>query len=385
MPLGCLRLLLALSVVIGHTSPVFGIRLVSGAAAVETFFMISGFYMALVINEKYFTKGQALKLSYKSSYKLFIEARAMRLYPLYALILALTVAMQAVLTGPAVGTGALAPALGFWTQNLPHLHWSNLLLLAGVNLSLIGQDWMMFTGLNAQTGKLFWTSSFWSVPLPGYHFLFVPQAWTLGLEITFYLLAPFIVRRKVPFLFGIAAASFALKHVLAHFGFRDDPWLYRFFPSELQYFVLGALGYKGYRYLQNRRLFQAWWGYLSLLCAAAGIALFSHFRSPYEVEAYYWVMAVNLPLLFLLTKRMKIDRMIGEMSYPVYLCHVFVLQILSRFGHGSGLSVCAGTLVFAAALLYGFDLPLERWRQRWIQKQEGAKSALPPEIPHPVA
>ncbi len=380
--MGCLRLLLALSVVIAHTSPIFGIRLVSGAAAVETFFMISGFYMALVINEKYFIKGQALK----SSYRLFIEARAMRLYPLYALILVLTVAMQAALIGPGVGTGALAPSLGFWVHSLPHLHWSSLLLLAGVNLSLIGQDSTIFTGLNAQTGRLFWTSNFWSVPLPSYHFLFVPQAWTLSLEAAFYLLAPFIVRRKTPFLLGVLAASFALKHILAHFGLRDDPWLYRFFPSELQYFVLGALGYKGYRYLQNRRLFQAWWGYLSLLCAGAGILLFPHFRTSGEVEAYYWVMAVNLPLLFLLTKRMKIDRMIGEMSYPVYLCHVFVLQIVSHFGHGSGLSVCAATLVFAAALLYGFDLPLERWRQCWIQNQETAvKNPLLSDVSPPSA
>lgn len=224
------------------------------------------------------------------------------------------------------------------------------------------------------------------MPLPSYHFLFLPQAWTLSVEIAFYLLAPFIVRRKVPFLLGVVAASFALKHILAHIGLRDDPWLYRFFPSELQYFGLGALGYKGYRYLLDRRLFQAWWGYLSLLGAAASILLFPHFRTPGEVEAYYWVMAVNLPLLFLLTKRMKIDRMIGEMSYPVYLCHVFVLQILSHFGHGSGLSVCAGTLVVAAVLLYGFDLPLDRWRQGWIRKQEGgAKNALIADVSPPVA
>lgn len=95
---------------------------------------------------------------------------------------------------------------------------------------------------------------------------------------------------------------------------------------------------------------------------------------------------MNLPLLFLLTKRMKIDRMVREISYPVYLCHVFILQILSHFGHGSSLSVCAGTLIVAAALLYGFDLPLERWRQGWIQKQEiMAKNPLLSDISPPTA
>ena len=98
-------------------------------------------------------------------------------------------------------------------------------------------------------------------------------------------------------------------------------------------------------------------------------------------------MALSLPLIFLLTKRMKIDRMSGEMSYPVYLCHVFVLQIMGRLGHGGGASVCAATLVFGAALLYGFDLPLERWRQRWIQKQEvgTAKNALLSDVSPPAA
>ena len=380
--MGCLRLLLALSVVIAHTTPIFGLRLVGGATAVETFFMISGFYMALVINEKYFVGGQSMK----SAYRLFLEARAMRLYPLYALILVLTVIMQVALHRPGTQGISLAPALGFWAQDFHHMHWSSLLLLVGTNLSLVGQDGIMFTGLNLHTGKLFWTANFWSVPLAGWHFLFLPQAWTLGLEITFYLLAPFIVRRKVPFLVSVVALSFVLKHVLAHHGLRLDPWLYRFFPSELQYFALGALGYKGYRWLQDRNLFQLWWGYLSLFCAAASILLFSHFSSPRELEAYYWLMAINIPLIFLLTKRIKIDRMIGELSYPVYLCHVFVLQILSRFNHSSGLSVCVVTLVFAAALLYGFDLPLERWRQRWIQKQEAAaKKAMTHQSLHLVS
>ena len=49
--LGSLRLILALSVFLAYTGHPF--RLVHGGIAVEAFFIISGFYMALVINEKY--------------------------------------------------------------------------------------------------------------------------------------------------------------------------------------------------------------------------------------------------------------------------------------------------------------------------------------------
>jgi len=41
--MGCLRLLLSPTVVVAHTNPIFGSRFIGGVAAVETFFMISGF------------------------------------------------------------------------------------------------------------------------------------------------------------------------------------------------------------------------------------------------------------------------------------------------------------------------------------------------------
>jgi peptidoglycan/LPS O-acetylase OafA/YrhL len=52
--MGLLRMLLAFSVLTSHMHGrgIFGFRILSGGLAVECFFMISGFYMALVLNEK---------------------------------------------------------------------------------------------------------------------------------------------------------------------------------------------------------------------------------------------------------------------------------------------------------------------------------------------
>ena len=80
--MGKLRLLLALAVVAAHYGPVFGTKLVGGEVAVKSFFMISGFYMSLVLNEKYVKE--------KSSYALFISNRFLRLYPIYWVILLMT-------------------------------------------------------------------------------------------------------------------------------------------------------------------------------------------------------------------------------------------------------------------------------------------------------
>ncbi|MDH6355821.1 peptidoglycan/LPS O-acetylase OafA/YrhL [Dysgonomonas sp. PH5-45] len=76
--MGIIRLLLAISVVINHSTAIFGCRLVGGAVAVQAFYIISGFYMAMILTEKYVGKG---------SYKLFISNRFLRLYPIYWAIL----------------------------------------------------------------------------------------------------------------------------------------------------------------------------------------------------------------------------------------------------------------------------------------------------------
>jgi len=64
--MGILRTILAIAVVVYHSYKIFGLRMCGGQVAVETFYMISGFYMALILNEKYVGKG---------SYKKFISSR----------------------------------------------------------------------------------------------------------------------------------------------------------------------------------------------------------------------------------------------------------------------------------------------------------------------
>ena len=74
--MGGLRTLLVLGVVIGHAGGKWGPA--GGYAAVESFFVISGFYMAMIYG-KYATPGS------------FLLSRALRLYPTY--FAALTIAL----------------------------------------------------------------------------------------------------------------------------------------------------------------------------------------------------------------------------------------------------------------------------------------------------
>jgi len=68
--MGIIRVALALAVVLSHLPPAT-FHFVSGGVAVQAFFIISGFYMALVLSSKY------------SSTSLFYSNRLLRLMPSY--------------------------------------------------------------------------------------------------------------------------------------------------------------------------------------------------------------------------------------------------------------------------------------------------------------
>ena len=77
-------LVLAMAVVLYHLgiNDLAGFPLISGRAAVFSFFVISGFYMAMVLKTRY--TEQALGPKYV---RIFYLSRFLRLYPIYAVVL----------------------------------------------------------------------------------------------------------------------------------------------------------------------------------------------------------------------------------------------------------------------------------------------------------
>jgi peptidoglycan/LPS O-acetylase OafA/YrhL len=190
--MGLLRLTLALAVVYGHAGHFLGIALSPGDTPVQIFFAISGFYMALVLNEKYLP----------GSYRVYFTNRLFRLFPSYLLTLTLTVI---------VGWLAGSSFLFAWSKVTP---WEAILAFPPQVL-LVGQDALQF--FSRADGQPFYTLA------P------VPQAWTLSLEICFYAMAPFLVRRSPSFIAAVIVASLAVRMILQFaFGVSGDPWSYRF-------------------------------------------------------------------------------------------------------------------------------------------------------------
>ena len=337
--MGTLRFLLAFSVAYGHLA--VPLDFPTSDIAVQSFFVISGFYMALVLNEKYGP----------GCYWLFISNRLLRLWPAYVIVLVLSLATA-----------------DNWTPIFA-LDWPSVAVFAASQLLIVGQDLYFFLCVSHDT--LAFTVHQTAARAPLYAFVPIPQAWSLALEINFYLLAPFLVRRGPTSIAALIAASLLLRLALQGiFGFGGDPWSHRFFPSEIALFLTGALGYRFSASTTNEQRRRT----LALLLVAAALVSASLAISRWDgiqrlaSLSLLAAIIVAVPWLFDLTKTFGIDRYIGELSYPLYICHYLFGLVLLPNTYAGVYSALLLSLATSVALYHLIDRPLDAWRQNRLNR-----------------
>jgi len=362
--MGLLRFLLAVSVILAHAGKLFGFEFVGGRIAVETFFMISGFYITLILNEKYIKENK--------SYKLFITNRFLRLYPLYWVALLLTLVCAALI--PNYTASSYMGNLGSWATYGKSLSFSSGAFLVVTNVGLFFQDVIYFLGLNLKSGLFFFTSNFYETKPPlVYTFLLVPQAWSISLELMFYLIAPFIVKRKYIIIIALIIASAALKTYYLGHGLNNDPWVYRFFPFELMFFLLGALSYYLYKRVKDikipRYIYPALMVFISVFTICFSFISVTFF----SYRIYIVAVFLSMPFLFNYTKKFKLDKFIGELSYPIYITHMLVLNTVKALGvtQNVQLITIVATIILSIILVKLIGDPIERLRQARVKDQKG--------------
>lgn len=372
--MGLLRFFLAVSVVVAHTYPIPGFRIINAVGAVQTFYIISGFYMTMILREKYRGPG---------SYRLFLTNRLLRLLPPYWCVLAVT---WLVFTLVHRFTGTTIGWQEHYQRALSPLSW---LFVTVANFAILGQDWLLFMGWSPG-GHLHFVPGLHLMDEPAHRFLLNPPTWSLGVELTFYLVAPLLVRRPLKAVLGCIFASLALRVLLIFgLGFYRDPWHYRFFPTELALFLLGAVSYHVYERLRQSpdsdHLHR-----LALFGFAAATIAYEYLpdwnggdRVSVRACVYYLAACLTIPLLFSRTKENRLDRYLGELSYPIYIVHFPVIWLLVwvRVHHPSP-GITANRITWAAItftvlgsclLLHGVIDPVERLRQRRAARDSAPK------------
>jgi peptidoglycan/LPS O-acetylase OafA/YrhL len=295
--MGAFRLLLAVLVAVSHMGKtVAGFN--PGVVAVISFLIISGFVMTSLIERNYSVPGKI---------GLFYVDRALRLYPqfLFYFLLSCTVIhfllpgtpQAAELTLKTIASSVLMLPLGFYMFGV-----------AGTEI--------------------------------------VPPAWSLGLEMCFYLVIPFLL------IFKLRGAAFVLSlgiFMLACLGYLNtDVYGYRLLPGVLFIFLCGSYLYrsqaKGVAIAAGTAVLAG----LLFVAIMAGLIE----RRPFNAEVSLGI-ALGIPAVYLLTrfKYHRVDEFLGNISYGVFLNHFVVMYFLRGFW-----PVAYDTYIVVAVLVLAFAL-----------------------------
>lgn len=334
--MGVLRLLLALTVLNWHYQ-ITPFNFLFSYAAVYIFFIISGFYIAMVITEKYGTDARGTLA--------FYENRLLRLLPVYYIAL-------------------------FGSH------------FAGQYSLFNGGAWLLINQL------LIFPQALWAtITLEPYGsgYLLLAQMYTVALEMMFYAIAPLIVLRSIPVIGSVLLSSVVLNIIFwiefEGIAVPQRAWQYDFFPSTLMYFLGGVLAYRLYVAVAKKCSYPAWIGYCALplivFCGwLTGSGPQHRYTDNYNMLFFYLLCAVAIPFLFVASKHSRIDRFIGDLSYPLYVAHVPAIWIVWATpwlgGRDKGaVAVLVIALVFSLALTIFVDLPVERLRHRLFSRRRG--------------
>ena len=364
--MGWMRFLLAVAVVFHHSTTPGNIPLVDGHQAVRLFYIISGFYMALILGKKYPLNRQGLWIFYTN--------RAARIFPVYWVVL--------------IGAAAFYGGALILTQRMPErFQWYSLLregghggFLVGIGLSqliLFGLDWFSLFDFQGSILGLGGTVS--GGKTAGFLCL-VPQAWTLAVELLFYLFAPFLVQTRSRWLILLCGAGILIRTALSIWKPHESLSLnYFWFPLQIPFFLMGILSYRWMKIstdLWRNRWLRIGGGWMAFLI----------------VMGYGWIpegigpilscgaMVFLMPALFLV--KGKVGEFIGELSYPIYVVHILVKWVIlaaqgvEKTGQAkvSGLWILAGSVLAAGLIEKAVGTPLEKWRQQRVGRFENRET-----------
>ena len=177
--MGMLRLFLAYVVVLFHSPEGVLPRPIHPALAVQCFYVISGFYMQLIIKSYHDANDNKWALT-------FYKSRFVRIFSIYYVFLLLTFALNFKFD---------FPTLSLFVKN--HDFVEALIVIAN-NVLIFGQSVLRLFFYDLDAGKFVFVDTYKNlIPITNKaSFTMMMMSWTLDVELMFYLVAPFILMRS---------------------------------------------------------------------------------------------------------------------------------------------------------------------------------------------
>lgn len=160
------------------------------------------------------------------------------------------------------------------------------------------------------------------------HIHILQQSWSLGLEVMFYAIFPFILIWR--WRTQVALVSFAI-YLIAFFGVIDtDLYGFRYLPGVLFMFICGSWLYESDGGIERAMPWLFW--------AASVVLLIIAFLQPGLWQPNRDVLLgliVGIPAIYAL-KRLSVasgafDATAGNLSYGIFLNHMIVLSVVAAF------------------------------------------------------
>jgi peptidoglycan/LPS O-acetylase OafA/YrhL len=333
---GLLRLYLAACVVNAHifhhlriTGSYFDIFIPS-SHAVFCFFIISGFFSFYQI-DRYFSPTDRINATS------YYRDRLLRIYPTYLLCIAIGAPLYLAYAPWAVDP--LARSFRGWPPLLAY------------NLFPPAFD----------AGLILATGSTWKYSI-------LPPAWSLGNEIIFYAITPFMFAlvRSRPWVLLLSIGG------LAAYSFGLSPAEIRYYDplANATFFLYGAACYLGFSYLRTIVASTRLTGILVTVAMFGTLYLIRHRVGDHfslEAYAFFSMFGAFLIATFLLGGSAKIDTAIGHISYPLFLIHVPIINTVAAytFSPAAGYWISMlGSLAVASIIFLLFDGQMNRIRRR---------------------
>lgn len=329
-----LRALMAWWVVFGHVAhglgpgvPVISAVLRANTLAVEVFIVISGFVIARLVTVK------------REPFMAYLARRALRIFPLYLLGLAVS--------------AALLPVFLDALQDTPFQNERTALRIVQVRAALADLPAHLAVHVPLLQGLI----PAWL--LPHAPFTIVGQAWSVSLEWQFYLIAP---------VFVLAAFRFRLfcGLVLALALLGGLPYMSPAFIGQSGHgFLLGALSY---RLMQADTARLRWW-ICGLIAVTLGLGVLLAGPKPLVAALIWGVVLASILTAGRIARWLSHPVLVqlGTQSYSVYILHMIPLLLGTAMLNGLGLS---GTSYAVALYLVtvGATWILSRLSWHWVEQ-----------------
>jgi peptidoglycan/LPS O-acetylase OafA/YrhL len=315
--MGIYRLFLAILVAISHAGISFyGYN--PGVVAVISFYILSGYVMSMLIG-KYYMRPSAIPTFYLD--------RAARLFPQFVFYMILASIL-----------------IYFLKFDSPFIN------------KLTIDKWLLNFLILPQGFYMYWADGS----------LVIPQTWSLGLEMTFYLVIPWILiffsKRMI---YTLAFSSFLI-FLAAYFGkINSDIFGYRLLLGTLFMFFVGWSFFQNDSDSKKFRIIV-----FSLAGALLLIAFFNKYlyQLPYNKEVLVGlvigILAISAIRYFSFS---SLDEFFGNLSYGVFLNHFIIIWLMQKFLATKTFDIWNITILLTSscALALGSFLYIERPALRW--------------------